>query len=218
MEDPDHKIVIHRDVFVQILIKGWDNTIKNLERRGEFKDLKPEVLNRTSVEFLIFYLFYFDCILNNIFNGQGHNKTLNALQKEVAFKLSERDERYLNENKNRMNFVAAGVYTLKYGLCVNFSGLWNKRIREYSGYKYFFSEEKDGETIEESKINAHSVFSQRIAKLVTGDPEDSFRIMVGMLSNQQIQIYEKELESKGISLRARYKDAVIIESMKELFD
>ena len=219
MGEPNHKIVISVDVIVHILLKGWDETIKSLMNRPEMKDLKQESINQVFIEFLIFYLYYFGIVLGEIFFEERFN-IINAIQVGMLPKLGLRDEQFINENAERLNLNTAGKveYVRKHGLLIKFSDTVEKRLAEYYEYKYLTSLEKDGVPIEESKNNAHAAFYQRVAKIVKGDSEDSFRMVPMMLAYRQIQKYEKDLESKGISSRAKYQEARIIKNTREALD
>ena len=220
MGEPNHKIVISVDVVVHILLKGWDETNKSLMNRTEMKDLKQESINQAFIEFLIFYLYYFGIELGQIFSEEQFNIMINAIQVGTLPQLGLRDEQFINENAERLNLNTAGKieYVQKHGLLIKFSDTVEKRLAEYYEYKYLTSLEKNGVPIEESKNNAHAAFYQRVAKIVKGDSEDSFRMIPMMLAYRQIQKYERELESKGISRRARYQDAKIINNTREAFD
>jgi hypothetical protein len=203
MEKEFHKFFIPIDAVVLILIEGWDKTMVYLRKREEFHTLKQNIFNQVAVEFLIFYLYYFDIILEYVYSDDKHDDVLNEILFRIVRHLGERDDYFVRnyENWNHVKYSTAQKlgYVQKYGYRMNLSEMLDNKLKEYSGYKYFISVEKDGGVIEESKKNVQAAFSARIAKMVKNAPFVSTRSLLDKLIFEQIENYKLVLESKGMS-------------------
>ena len=95
--------------------------------------------------------------------------------------------------------VAQKLEQRKVGM-LNLMAVFNKRYGEHASFKYFSFEKKDGVAVEESRKNAVDAFSKEITKMIG---KEFLYGPIDLLTTKYIQIFQKKLEEKGISLRLK---------------
>ena len=200
MEDKQKETLITVGDLVHVIADGWEKTIKHLKEKYDLKNLKQEVLNTVSVEFMIFYLNYLNSILKRNMFDKEPDDLLKTMEDEIRKHMVARDKYSILKNWQNEEFIA------REGLVVQYNRLLGKRFLEYSSYKYICPIEIGGFPVEESKNNALSVFSPRIAGLVKNDPEDSFKVTVSMITMRQVDDFKRWLAEKGIFIDTNYKN------------
>ena len=176
MGDPEHKIVVSVDVFVHIFMEICDNTLISFKNMLNF-EVKQDVLNRVYEEYFALYLYFLTSILKGVIPEADQKTVIEGIIVRVAQKLEQR----------------------KVGM-LNLMAVFNKRYGEHASFKYFSFEKKDGVAVEESRKNAVDAFSKEITKMIG---KEFLYGPIDLLTTKYIQIFQKKLEEKGISLRLK---------------
>ena len=176
MQEPHHKFIVTVDVLVHIFMEICDNTLISFKNMLNF-EVKQDVLNHVYEEYFVLYLYFFTIILKGVIPDADQKTVIEGIIVRVAQKLEQR----------------------KVGM-LNLMVVFNRRYGEHASYKYFSFEKKDGVAVEESRKNAVDAFSMRIAKMLG---KEFLSGPIDLLTTKSIQIFQKKLEEKGISLRLK---------------
>ena len=200
MYDAQGRLVLSKDELQNILIIGWANTFKEIENISEYAKLPQEIFNQVIIEYLVFYFYYIDRIILDMFGEAERDETRKDVKWRIVFALEHYDEMML-KMKNKPfelddSVGGAFKYLSKYALAINFSDICDERLAEYHSYKFVICSRGREKYIKEG--TAHLAFGKRITGLVKNKPEDPFRNKVNIMVRKYLEFYTGRLRNAGI--------------------